>query len=392
MSIRVGSLPLSLLARARRLRPALRRALLGWFERHRRDLPWRRTRDPYAIWISEIMLQQTRVEAVREHWQRFLIRFPDVGSLARASRDDVLASWSGLGYYRRAKFLHEAAQQVVQDHGGEFPRDAQALGELPGFGPYTVGAVRSIAFNLSHAAVDGNVQRVLARCFGVELDPASSAGKALLNDLAVQLLAEDGRAADWTQALMELGALVCVPGEPHCDRCPWNSRCAALRLDKQSLLPLRPVRRGTLEVRLQAVWVRRGAEILLERRGPSGRMAGLWQLPTRELDSQTGLFPLDFAGLACDVGPRLADFSHAITHHRVRLALHSARLRGRPSAPFRFMPLAECGELGLTGMARKALALLASGPESSSPKRGSGAGSKPRPIRSPRVRPRSPSR
>ena len=304
----------------------------------------------------------------------------------------MLASWSGLGYYRRAQYLHEAAQRLALVHAGVFPSEAQTLGELPGFGPYTVGAVRSIAFNLPHAAVDGNVQRVLARCFGVELEPASASGKALLHDLAVNLLADDGRAGDWTQALMELGALVCVPGEPLCDRCPWRSRCTAHKLGKQSLLPHKPVRRGTLDVRLQALWVCKGAEILLERRAPSGRMAGLWQLPTRELDSGTGLFPLDFAGLSFDVGPRLGEFSHAITHHRIRLALHSARLRGRPRGPFRFVPVSDCYETGLTGMTRKALALLAPGPVSSGPVSSGPAEMARAPLRRPRARLRSPSR
>src|SRR5277367_3397421 len=196
-----------------------RRALLRWYDRNRRDLPWRKTHDPYRIWLSEIMLQQTRVAAVLEHYRIFLERFPNVERLAAASEDAVLAAWSGLGYYRRARMLHRCAGEIVVQHGGRFPETASALRELPGIGRYTAAAIASIAFGEAVAVVDGNVERVLERVGGSNLSTAE-------NWECAQELLSKSRPSDFNQAMMELGATVCLPREPRCAACPVLGLCA----------------------------------------------------------------------------------------------------------------------------------------------------------------------
>src|SRR5271155_2693909 len=199
--------------------PALRRALLRWYDEHGRDLPWRKTRDPYRIWVSEVMLQQTRVAAVLDHYRIFLERFPDIATLAAASEDDVLAAWSGLGYYRRARMMHQCAKEIASARPSTFPRNAQELQALPGIGRYTAAAIASISFNEPVAVVDGNVERVLQRLTGIAL-------KAAENWQQAQSLLTPSRAGDSNQALMELGATVCVPRGPHCPVCPVRKWCA----------------------------------------------------------------------------------------------------------------------------------------------------------------------
>ena len=205
------------LAAAVKYLPAFRRALLRWYDQHRRDLPWRETRDPYRIWLSEIMLQQTRVAAVLDHYRIFLERFPNVHALAAASEEGVLATWSGLGYYRRARMLHRCAQQIAEQHGGSFPRNSEALLALPGIGRYTA-AIASIAFAEPVAVVDGNVERVLQRFIGINLTTTQTWRHA-------QALLANSRPGDFNQAMMELGATVCVPRAPHCPMCPVRKWC-----------------------------------------------------------------------------------------------------------------------------------------------------------------------
>jgi len=214
----------------------LRLALLRWYDGQARDLPWRRTRDPYAIWVSEVMLQQTQVSVVLPYWRTFLARFPDVAALARSDLDEVLAAWRGLGYYARARNLHRAAQAVVERHAGRLPDDVEALRALPGFGRYTVGAVASIAFGRSVPLVDGNVARVLARLFGVEGSAGDAVREKQLWALA-ETLVEGERPGDWNQALMELGATVCRPEQPTCLLCPLRSCCVALASGRVGGIP-----------------------------------------------------------------------------------------------------------------------------------------------------------
>jgi A/G-specific adenine glycosylase len=281
----------------------LRRKLVRWYERHKRDLPWRRTSDLYAIWISEIMLQQTRVAAVIPYYQRFLKRFPRVEDLARASEAELLSLWAGLGYYSRARNLQKAARQIVE--AGSIPKDYESIRELAGVGDYTAAAVASIAFGLPHAAVDGNVRRVIMRLAG---DAAADIGV-----LATQLLTprDPGR---WNQAVMELGATVCLPRDPLCPECPISRECQARRLGIQKELP--PRKKKVMVRREHTLLViRRRGRILLT---PSPRVSGFWELPET------------FAGVR--LGPRLGEFRHAITNSQYYFEVREARITTRPRA------------------------------------------------------------
>jgi len=257
---------------------AFRRALLRWYDKHRRALPWRETRDPYRIWLSEIMLQQTRVAAVLGHYRIFLQRFPNVQALAAASEDDVLAAWSGLGYYRRARMLHQTAQQITEKHGGCFPRSSEALLILPGIGRYTAAAVASIAFAEPAAVVDGNVERVLQRFVGINLTTPQIWHHA-------QALLANSRPGDFNQAMMELGATVCAPREPRCPICPLRNWCA-MQQSQQSMErpapPPGPATNSSRQVKKE-IWCvlnqRDGGIRLVQRPKTSSLMPGMWELP-----------------------------------------------------------------------------------------------------------------
>lgn len=275
--------PRQLLGDGERALPVrLRRDLARWFAevKDQRRMPWRQTRDPYAVWLSEIMLQQTRVESVIPYFERFVATFPTVRHLAAAPLAEVLAMWSGLGYYRRARMLHAAAVQVVEEHGGRFPEEAGDLRRLRGVGAYTAGAVSSIAFGRPAALVDGNVTRVLARVFGVRDDMRRSAGQARVWGLAEGLVAvPEGDPGDWNQGLMELGATVCVPGVPRCDACPIRAHCVAGADGTASSLPVLSPRRKPIEVARVAVVLASASSVLLARRRPEVLFGGLWEPP-----------------------------------------------------------------------------------------------------------------
>ena len=262
--------------------PELRRAVVAWYRRRRRDLPWRRTDDPYAVWVSEIMLQQTRVQTVLRYYDRFLERFPTVADLARASVDDVLAAWTGLGYYRRARALHEGARRVVERHGGQVPSDPEALRTLPGVGRYTAGAIASIAWGLPEPVLDGNVRRVLGRLLGLRGDPSRGPTERTLWAVAAALVR--GRdPGDLNQALMELGATVCTPRAPACETCPWRSTCAAFATGDPERFPASRPRRGTVRARVGVVLAMRAGRVLLERPDDRSPLRGTWDLPALEL-------------------------------------------------------------------------------------------------------------
>jgi A/G-specific adenine glycosylase len=236
-----------------------RKQLLGWFRQYRRDLPWRRTKDPYRIWLSEIMLQQTRVAAVIPYYERFLERFPDVHALAAAPQEEVLRLWSGLGYYSRARNLQRAAQEIVAKHGGVFPRGEKDALALPGIGSYTAAAILSIAYGAKHAVLDGNVARVLARIFAVQGDLRDAKRWQALQESANALL--DPKApSDWNQAMMELGATLCTPQSPQCLLCPVTQFCRARKLGLAESLPARRKKRATENITL-------GVAVLLDPRG-----------------------------------------------------------------------------------------------------------------------------
>ncbi|MBE3589635.1 MAG: A/G-specific adenine glycosylase [Firmicutes bacterium] len=262
--------------------PRLRRALLSWYDAHRRELPWRARRDPYAVLVSEFMLQQTRVETVLRYYDGFLAAFPDLHALAAASEDDVLRAWQGLGYYGRARRLRALAQVVRERWGGELPEDAARLRELPGVGPYLAGAVASIAFGRREAAVDGNVRRVLGRLF--DLDTPSP---ARLERLAARLL-DPRRPGDWNQALMELGATVCRPRAPRCAACPLAAWCRAHRRGRVKQRPAARRRAAPAEVERATLVRVRDGRVALERRPPGGLLGGLYGFPGEDLPAGAG--------------------------------------------------------------------------------------------------------
>ncbi|MCK5944250.1 MAG: A/G-specific adenine glycosylase, partial [Planctomycetes bacterium] len=235
--------------------------LLRWFAAAQRDLPWRRTRDPWAIWVSEIMLQQTRVEAVREPFERFLARYPTPDAFAAADDDEVMVAWRGLGYYRRARLLRDGARRVTERHGGVVPDTVEALRDLPGVGPYTLGAVASIAFGRCQPAVDGNVERVLSRHLGLDEPIGTGRSRRAITEVVLARI-DAARPGDFNQALMELGATVCTPTSPSCDRCPVAADCVARRDGRTAELPRRKAPRAAVEVSSRAVLARRGDRAL----------------------------------------------------------------------------------------------------------------------------------
>jgi A/G-specific adenine glycosylase len=338
-------------------RAGLRGALLSWYRRAKRDLPWRHSRDPYAIWVSEIMLQQTRVETVIPYFRRFVEAWPDAAALAAAEPDRVRAAWSGLGYYRRAELMLRAAAAIVERHGGRLPDDPEALAALPGFGAYTTGAVASIAFDRPLPAVDGNVRRVLARIAGLE-------GAAIDDPIAelAAALAPGESPGEWTQALMELGALICTPRSPRCDRCPVGDRCLARARGAQGRIPAKKQRPARRVVQLTAVVIRQGGRaVLLEQRPLGGLFGGLWCPPLLEGH-------LDQAEVARAIGPRcalspdaasqLAELTHRLTHRDLVVRVVSAARRGRrPATGLTAVPPGELDQLGVPTFTRRILAV-----------------------------------
>lgn len=311
--------------------PKLRDSLIGWYESERRDLPWRRTRDPYAIWVSEVMLQQTQVKTVLGYYERWMKRFPTVAALAAAEEADVLHAWQGLGYYSRARRLLSGARAVADRHGGELPRELDALLALPGVGPYSAGAIASIAFGLPEPIVDGNVVRVLCRLFALRGDPAKAPLKKKLWDLA-RALVQGEKPAELNQGLMELGATLCTPSSPRCPECPLRERCQGLAQGLERKLPELAARKAPTEVRTAAVYVRQGGRVLLRQMPPDApRWAGLWVLPfvelasgeTAEQGAERALREVGLRGSASDV---VHQARHTITRFRITLSLVACTL------------------------------------------------------------------
>lgn len=324
--------------------PALRRLLLAWYRENQRDLPWRRTRDPYRIWISEIMLQQTRVAAAIGYYERFLERFPGIQELASAPKQDLLTAWAGLGYYARARNLQKAAKKILEL--GSFPRDYVSIRALQGVGDYTAAAIASIAFGLPHAALDGNAIRVLSRLTAERGNVASTVVRKRLREVADRLV-DPRQPGEFNQAWMELGAMVCLPKEPRCSICPLKSQCAARRLGCERELPVKAVRASPMEIEKQILVIRKAASILLwQRETESRRLAGFWELPE----------PAQLPN--AKIGARIGVFRHTIVNTNFSFHVHQASTRNVPKN-FRWLPSHRLNEFPLSTAARKALACLA---------------------------------
>lgn len=309
---------------------SLRQRLLSWYEAHRRDLPWRRTSDPYQIWVAEVMLVQTQVDTVVPYYRRFLERFPDVESLAAADLDDVLKAWEGLGYYARARNLHKAAGIIVERHGGELPRDEKNLRALPGIGPYVAAAIRAIAFDDPVLAVDGNVRRVLSR-----LNDLADPSDRIIKGHGGPLVAE--RPGDVNQALMDLGSAICTPRSPRCDVCPIESACLARANGTAAERPGRRAarKRPHYDIAVGVVW--RGDEILIAKRAPEGLLGGLWEFPGGKQEPGESLEAAvvrevgEEVGVEVEPGARIAAVDHAYSHFEI--TLHAFHCRYRAGTP-----------------------------------------------------------
>lgn len=302
------------------------RELLEWYDRHRRDLPWRRTKDPYRVWLSEVMLQQTRVEVALPYYERFLERFPTVEALAGARQEEVLALWSGLGYYRRARQLHAAAGRIAE---GGFPETAAGWRELPGIGEYTAAAVASIVYGEAVPVLDGNVERVTARLLALDGDPKRAAPRRRLRRAAAELL-DPARPGDGNQALMELGARVCTPRRPKCLLCPLARGCEAQRQGNPEGYPRPRERRAPRRIRgIAALAERQGRRLLFRRGDGEELLAGFWELPWVEVGDGEGAEGAAVAlgghyGGRWSLGERVGEVRHAITHRSFRIEVRRA--------------------------------------------------------------------
>ena len=343
-----------------RARASFAARVVRWQRSHgRHGLPWQGTRDAYRIWLSEVMLQQTQVATVLPYFERFVARFPDVASLAAAGEDEVLALWSGLGYYARARNLHRAAREVVARHGGNFPASFDALVALPGIGRSTAGAIAAFASGERRAILDGNVRRVLARHAGIEGHPAAAATQARLWEAAQARLPRGAGIEAYTQGLMDLGATVCVARSPQCPLCPIHEDCVARSLGRIDELPGKRARATPPRRRIAMLVVISRGEVLLEKRPSEGVWGGLWSLPEASADEDAAAILERDWGIAGASLERLPPFEHAFTHFtlevqpwRVRPRKAAKLAQGKPAA---WMPLADIAGAALPSPVKKLL-------------------------------------
>jgi A/G-specific adenine glycosylase len=313
----------------------LRKSLLTWYERQGRDLPWRKQSDPYPIWVSEIMLQQTQVITVIPYYQRWLTQFPTIETLAIADLQNVLKAWEGLGYYARARNLHKAAQQIVRDYNGVFPTDLETVLTLPGIGRTTAGGILSAAFNQPVSILDGNVKRIFARLLALPLPPAKALKR--LWELSDRLI-DPKHPKDYNQALMDLGATLCTRSRPSCDRCPWMQQCQAYSQGMQTQLPMRESSSPLPHKKIGVAVIRNDQGlILIDRRPAQGLLGGLWEFPGGKIEPNETVEEcikreiLEEIGIAIEVKEHLITIDHAYTHFRVTLIVHHCRyLSGEP--------------------------------------------------------------
>ncbi|HSV86983.1 MAG TPA: A/G-specific adenine glycosylase [Levilinea sp.] len=316
----------------------LSRQLLTWYDQNARRLPWRGETDPYRIWVSEIMLQQTRTETVIPYYLRWFVRFPSLEVLANAPVQAVLHIWEGLGYYKRARSLHRAAQIIVNEMDGRFPVDRQGLEQLPGVGRYTAGAIASIAFGLDEPALDGNIRRVLSRVFNLELPARSPQGEKQLWGYAFGNL-PPGRAGDYNQALMDLGAIICTRRAPVCQRCPLNNLCQARQFGVQEARPVTRPRPAVPHYLVTAAVIRQDGRVLIARRPEDGLLGGLWEFPGGKVEAGENLPEglrreiQEELAVQITVGESLGVYKHAYTHFRVTLYAFFCQLTGGEPYP-----------------------------------------------------------
>jgi len=348
---------------------AIGRRLLSWYERHGRDLPWRRTRDPYAIWVAETMLQQTQVGTAIPYYERFLARFPTVEALAAAPLDHVLKAWEGLGYYARARNLHRAARRVVEEWGSRLPQSPELLRRLPGVGRYTAAAVASIAFGQDAAALDANVRRVVCRLHGIDQDPSRPATQRRLEELALALM-PPGRAGDANQALMDLGATICTAASPKCAICPLAELCQARQAGRQDDLPVRAARPNRPHYDVTAAVIGDGnGRFLIAQRPLESMLGGLWEfpggkrLPGEELQDCLRREIREELGVEIEVGELLCAIDHGFTHFQMTLYAYDCRLvQGTPRClgclDLRWVLLDEAGAFAFPMADQKILGFL----------------------------------
>lgn len=333
-------------------------ALLAWYDRHRRSLPWRakpgETPDPYRVWLSEIMLQQTTVTAVKPYYEKFLTLFPRLDDLARAPTETVMSAWAGLGYYSRARNLHACAQKLVEVHGGEFPQEPDALKTLPGIGDYTSAAIAAIAFNRVASVVDGNVERVITRLYAIE-EPLPSAKKQI-KALTSALVPHD-RPGDFAQAMMDLGATLCSPKSPSCLLCPFDGRCAAqARGDAETFPRKMPKKEGQKRRGAAFVVLRDDGAILLRTRPAQGLLGGMTEVPGTEWSADFKIqSALDAAPLKAEWTRLRGHVSHVFTHFPLEVTIYATRCSARKSAPHgaRFVSLSALDQEALPSLMRK---------------------------------------
>ncbi|MBN1642639.1 MAG: A/G-specific adenine glycosylase [Anaerolineae bacterium] len=343
--------------------------LLAWADDALRDLPWRQVRDPYRVWVSEIMLQQTRVETVIPYYLRWMKQFPTIAALAQADLGDVLKAWEGLGYYARGRNLHRAAQIVVEEHGGRLPDTRDALLALPGIGPYTVGAILSLAFDQDAAVLDGNVRRVLSRLYAIDDHPREAATRQRLWALA-EAMVPSGRAGRFNEALMDLGAMVCTPRAPHCGLCPLNPVCEALARGDPEGYPLRRRRTPTPHYSVAAGVIWQDERLLIAQRPLDGLLGGLWEFPGGKQEPGETLPEClqrelrEELDIEVTVGTKITVVRHAFTHFRVTVYAFDCRYRsaGPPKAlgvrDWRWVTLEELDDYALPVVDRKIAAAV----------------------------------
>ncbi|OYD06999.1 A/G-specific adenine glycosylase [Paludifilum halophilum] len=346
---------------------AVRRKLLNWYDENKRELPWRQNKDPYRIWVSEIMLQQTRVDTVIPYYERFMESFPTLNRLAEAEEESVIKAWEGLGYYSRARNLHTAVKEVAATYGGEIPRDPEEISSLKGVGNYTAGAILSIAYDQPVPAVDGNVMRVFSRWFALQDDVAKLSTRRKMETIARHVISEE-RPGDFNQALMELGALVCSPLSPSCDICPVQEHCQARKEGVQAELPVKKKAKPPVPSEVSFGYIRHGDRILIQRRPKEGLLAGMWGLPSSErkkgevVPGETLKQDLFDQGLEVELGAALGEMEHVFSHRRWWITVVEGELPSPPEClpeGYEWVKEGEWDTLALPNVYRKALERVA---------------------------------